>query len=906
MATGAPPPRAFPADGVDVALRDGGVVHIREVTSDDVGPLTALLHALDPDERRLRYFTAGVNVERMARYAAEVEERDGAGLVAEGDGVLLGHAEFIRIDGETAEVAFETAPAAQGRGLATVLLAHLAQMAHQVGHHDVHRVGPPREPPHDRRVPCERVRGDRAYAPRRARPRVPVRDDARGARPLRGARAARRRRGVRGLLAPASIALVGASNRPGSVGAMLWGNLVDGGFTGALHPVNRHGGDARRLPVVALRARVDPIPELAIVACRRMPCSTSSTSAPRPGSPACSSCRPGSPRAMLAAPRARTSSCTAAAPRGSGSSARTRSASSTPTRDRAERQRHAGRTRTRRARRALAERRAWASPSWSARAPGRLGLSTFVSVGNKADVSGNDVLQYWEGDPRTDVALLYLQSFGNPRKFARIARRMGRTKPILAVKGGRTPPRVDAEASSTGALLAGSDITVDTLCRQVGVIRAGSLDEVLDVAKLLDDTHLPAGPRVAIVTNSRGPALVCADACADSGLEVPPLEDGTRERLLRHVAEGAGAENPVDLFASAGPREIRHAVAVLADSEEIDAVIAIVSPSLAANAVDAAQAIAAGAADAGGDMPIIAAFPAAAAPPDELHAGPARIASFTFPESAARALGRATRYAQWRARPVEPPATVHADADVASAVIARALGAGGGWLAPGDAERLCTAYGLPLAPGVVADTPEDATRAAERIGFPVALKAVAGDAADRMPTSPSSRSAWTRRPASWPPPPGSRPAPRRRASEHTRLLVQRMVPAGRADARRRRRRPAVRAAAGVRRRAASRPSSSATSRSGSRRSRAPTCTRWSVSCARTPGWTATAARRSPTPPPSRTCSSASARWPTRTPRSRSWTATPSSSAASGAAIVDVRIRVAPARPVAPLPSVGGA
>lgn len=777
MATGAPPPTAFPADGVDVALRDGGVVHIREVTPEDVGPLTALLHALDPDERRLRFFTAGVNLERMARYAADVAGRDGAGLVAEGDGVLLGHAEFIRVDAETAEVAFETAPAAQGRGLATVLLAHLAQMATHWGittftasvlpenHHmiDVFRASGfavtvqthPGELVLE--FPCEMT------------------PEARGRFEERERRAAVE--AMRGLLAPTSVAVVGASCRAGSVGAAVWGNLVDSGFTGALHPVNRHGGELDGYPVARSVLELDPVPELGVVVVpadavldvvdqcaqagirRLLIVSAGFAEGDARGAARqdelmhrCRSAgiRVVGPNALgliNTDPQiALNASVTPVPPAPGGIGVLSQSAGMGL---------------------ALMER---------ARTTG-LGLSTFVSVGNKADISGNDVLQYWEDDPRTEVALLYLQSFGNPRKFARIARRMGRTKPILAVKGGRTPPRVDAEASSTGALLAGSDITVDTLCRQVGVIRAGSLDEVLDVARLMTDTYLPAGPRVAIVTNSRGPALVCADACADSGLEVPPLEDGTRERLLRHVADGAAVENPVDLFASAGPREIRHAIAVLADSDEVDAVLAIVSPSLAATAVDAAEAIAAGAADAGAEVPIIAAFPATAAPPDELRAGPARIASFTFPESGARALGRAARYAQWRARPVEPPATVHADADIAAAVIARALGAGGGWLEPADAERLCAAYGLPLAPGDVVDTPEDATRAAERIGFPVALKAVAGappTQADLSLLALGLDSAAGVMAAA------ARIQARAAAEgdDHTRLLVQRMVPAG--------------------------------------------------------------------------------------------------------------------------------
>jgi acyl-CoA synthetase (NDP forming)/RimJ/RimL family protein N-acetyltransferase len=732
MATdaGAPAPSAFPADGADVALRDGGVVHIREVRDDDHERLAELLNALDPEDLRLRYFTAGVNVDRMARYAAQVHERDGAGLVAEGDGALLGHAEFIRVDADSAEVAFETAPAAQGRGLATVLLAHLAQMATRwnittftasvlpENHHmiDVFRASgfSVKVTTHPGELivefPCEMTAEARSRFEERER-RAAV-------------------EAVRGLLQPASVAVIGASNRAGSVGSVVWGNLASG-FTGELHPVNRRRRRLDGHPVVKSVKDLDPAPELAVVVVPADAVLDVVDECAEAGvarllivsAGFAEGDARGAARQEELMRRCRAAGIRVVGPNALGlintdpEILLNASVSGQPPVPGAigvlSQSAGMGLALMERARRA------------------GLGLSTFVSVGNKADISGNDLLQYWEDDPRTEVALLYLQSFGNPRKFARIARRMGRSKPILAVKGGRTPPRVDADASSTGALLAGSDITVDTLCRQVGVIRGGSLDEVLDVARIFTSTALPKGRRVAILTTSRGPALLCADACADSGLLLPPLEPGTRERLLQRVPEGAPLENPVDLFATAGPKEIRHAVSVLADADEVDALIVIVSPSLAATAKDAARAIAAGAADAAGDTPILAAFPADEAPPADLDAGPARIASFTLPEAAARALGRAATYAQWRDRPVEPPATVQASTDAAAAVIARALADGGGWLTPADADRVCTAYGLPVARGEVVDSPEEAVQAAERVGLPVALKAVAGQPPDR-------------------------------------------------------------------------------------------------------------------------------------------------------------------------------
>src|SRR6185436_18178953 len=159
-----------------------------------------------------------------------------------------------------------------------------------------------------------------------------------------------------------------------------------------------------------------------------------------------------------------------------------------------------------------------------------IGLSTFVSVGNKADVSGNDLLEYWEADPNTAVILLYLESFGNPRRFARLARRIARTKPIVAVKAGRTCAGSRAAGSHTAALAA-SDVAVDALFHQAGVLRADTMDELFDIAACLDSQPLPPGRRVAIVTNAGGPGILAVDACEAAGLSVVPFTASTRERL---------------------------------------------------------------------------------------------------------------------------------------------------------------------------------------------------------------------------------------------------------------------------------------------------------------------------------------------------------------------------------------
>ena len=220
-----------------------------------------------------------------------------------------------------------------------------------------------------------------------------------------------------------------------------------------------------------------------------------------------------------------------------------------------------------------------------------LGLSSFVSVGNKADISGNDLLSFWEQDDRTDLVLLYLESFGNPRKFAGIARRVARTKPVLAVKSGRSAAGARATSSHTGALLAASDVTVDALFDQAGVIRTDSLGELFDVASLLANQPIPAGRRVGIVTNAGGPGIMCADACEAGGLEVVQLSAGLQASLAEGLPAEAAVANPVDMLASAPPEHYRRTVELVAASGEVDAVIVIFIPPLPADTAAVVQAV---------------------------------------------------------------------------------------------------------------------------------------------------------------------------------------------------------------------------------------------------------------------------------------------------------------------------
>jgi acetyl coenzyme A synthetase (ADP forming)-like protein len=348
-----------------------------------------------------------------------------------------------------------------------------------------------------------------------------------------------------------------------------------------------------------------------------------------------------------------------------------------------------------------------------------IGLSTFVSVGNKADVSSNDLIQYWAGDPRTRVILLYVESFGNPRKFAQIARRVGRRKPIIAVKSGRSTAGARAASSHTGAL-ASRDVIVDALFRQSGVIRTETLEELFDVAMLLAHQPIPRGNRVAIVTNAGGPGILAADACEAHGLTLPTLSDATLTELRSFLPREASVGNPVDMIASASAANYERTLrAVLAD-EGVDSVLVIFIPPLVTAAEDVAAAVKR-AAETRPDKTVAAIFMSAKGATSLL----APIPSFQFPEAAAVALARAAEYGAWRAHPLRPaPDLAGVNKTAVRDVIARALSRGAGWLNPDEIGALMSALGVPMAGQESAATEDAAAAAAARIGYPVVLKAL--------------------------------------------------------------------------------------------------------------------------------------------------------------------------------------
>jgi acetyl coenzyme A synthetase (ADP forming)-like protein len=364
-----------------------------------------------------------------------------------------------------------------------------------------------------------------------------------------------------------------------------------------------------------------------------------------------------------------------------------------------------------------------------------LGISQFVSVGNKADVSGNDLLEYWEKDPSTRVILLYLESFGNPRRFTQIARRVGRTKPIVAVKSGRTRSGARAASSHTGSL-AGADNAVDALCEQSGVIRVDTIHELFNVAMVLANQPLPRGARVGIVTNAGGPGIMATDACESHGLELPALADETVAALRAYLPPEASVRNPVDMIASATPESFEKTTRLVLEDANVDALLAIYVPPIVTTPLEVAQAIVRGvraaaeslAARGESPKPVLSCFMGAHGVPEGLRSlQEGNIPSYPFPESAVLALSRVLRYAEWREAP--EGREVHFD-DIDLAAVRAAVGSGlarakdgsSEWLNAEETRALLAATGITVAPVVLARTAGQAGEAAKQVGFPVAVK----------------------------------------------------------------------------------------------------------------------------------------------------------------------------------------
>jgi len=352
----------------------------------------------------------------------------------------------------------------------------------------------------------------------------------------------------------------------------------------------------------------------------------------------------------------------------------------------------------------------------------KLGFAKFASLGNKADVSGNDLLVSWEDDPETKVILMYLENFGNPKNFVRIARRVTKKKPVIAVKAGRTEAGGRATASHTGSL-GGSDVAAQAAFTQTGVLRAYSIEELFDYAMAFARQPLPRGKRVAIVTDAGGPAIMCTDFLIEHGMEIATLSESTIASMRAWAPPEASLQNPVDLIASAGAAEYRKAVqAVLAD-DGVDAVIAIYVPPIVTEEVNVARGIVEGAK--GSTKTVLCNFLGRSEEsPGFVELVTNSIPSYLFPESAAGTLAAMHRHQEYLERDEGTFPTFEVDRKAASRILAAAKTAGRTRLREGEAMDLLRAYGFQTAATRAAADEDAAVAAAIAIGYPVVVKAV--------------------------------------------------------------------------------------------------------------------------------------------------------------------------------------
>jgi acetyl coenzyme A synthetase (ADP forming)-like protein len=712
----------------DVVLRDGSTVRVRVMRPSDEPSLLALLKALSEESRWLRFFSSSSSAALAAEAHREANLDQTFALLAfsGAEERVVGHAFYAVVDEHRAEVAFTIANDFQGRGLGSILLGQLAEVAAARGiqvfeaevvaanHAMLHVFRASGFP-----LEVKAIAGQlQVTFPTSFTEEAVTRFEQRETNAAVNA--------LKLFFNPHAVAVIGASRRRGTIGGEIFHNLLSYGFNGPVYPVNPQAEVIQCVPAYSsVEAIAGPV-DLAIIIVPAAQVVQVAAECGRKGVKAlvvvsagfAETGTDGQARQAELVRVCRASGMRLIGPNCMGI------ANTDPTvlldATFAPHVPPSGRV-------------GFSSQSGAlgvaiieyANSLG-LGISTFVSVGNKADISGNDLLRYWESDDGTDVILLYLESFGNPKKFSQVARRVGRKKPIVVVKSGRSAAGARATSSHTGALLAASDVTVDALFRQAGVIRTDTLAELFDVASLLVNQPLPEGNRVGIITNAGGPAILCADACEARGLDVPVLTRNSQDKLLAFLPPGASATNPVDMIASASAGDYRKAIEIVAADDSVDAAIVIFTPPLLTRAEDVAVAIVAAVKALGRSKPVLTVFLSASETPLVLRTGDAHIPTYAFPETAAIALARAARYHEWRERPeTVAPQLEDVRRDEAAAIVATALARGDAWLGADETASLLSCYGLPLVQQRVVATAEDAGAVAEEVGGEVALKAIA-------------------------------------------------------------------------------------------------------------------------------------------------------------------------------------
>ena len=704
-------------------LTDGTTIEIRAARPNDFDAVRDMHAKMSPDNLYLRFFSMSPLVaEQEARRICRAAAPDHVALLAMLDGELVGCGTYEQAGAgsSSAEVAFTVADDMQNRGVGMLLLEHLvslgrgrgiraftaetlsenARMLRVFADAGLQAQRSLADGVYDLRFPLPADEADAALGT--YRDTVAVREQSADVASMRHA------------LIPASVAVIGASRRRGSVGRVILRNIITGGFSGPVYPVNPGAAELDGIPCLPSAAALPKDVNLAVIAvpaaavlgvaeeCGQRGVKVLAVVAAGLSGPA---------RAELLG-ICRRHGMRMIGPASFGVANPSTGLDATF----AARHPAAGRV-------GLALQSTGGTGFVLVEHLSRLGvgISSLVSFGDKDDVSGTDMLQWWESDEATKVALLYLESIGNPPKFARTARRVGRTMPVLIVVVGR---------SATGKRLAGARaakaatplVTRQALFAQAGVIAAANLGELLDTAALLASQPVPSGRRVGVVSNTRGAAVLAADACSDAGLEVASLAVDTRRALRAMLGPAAVVAGPVDTTVLVAPGNFRRCLEVVGADPGVDAVLALTATTAASDQVPEIAAA---------RLPV----PIAAAVLDQLEVvrllpspggDSPPVPAYGYAESAARALGHAARYGTWRAAPPgRVPDLDGLSQDRASELVTGFLAGPpqGGWLALDPTVELLSCYGVPLADSIGVTTDEAAIAAAARFGGPVALRA---------------------------------------------------------------------------------------------------------------------------------------------------------------------------------------
>jgi acyl-CoA synthetase (NDP forming)/RimJ/RimL family protein N-acetyltransferase len=705
-------------------LADGTTVEIREATAKDADDVRAMHERLSPANSYFRFFSFSPQApEREARRLTRPPAPDHASLLALLAGELVGVASFETTGKPgVAEVAFAVADEMHGRGVATLLLEHLVSLARH-RHLTAFEAETLPENMAMLRVFAEAgLQVKRRFVDGVVELTMPLPSpeseqfdsylDAVAGRASRADIAS-----LRSLLQPGSVAVVGAGRHRGSVGREILHNIVAGGYRGQIYPVNSRGGYVEGLTSLSSPADLPADVDVALIA---VPAADVAGVAEQCGQ------RGVRALAVISA--------------GLGDSGA----------DLLEISRRYGMRLVGPNCYGLAVPGLSLNASFARTAPlageaglvvqsggigmallehlGRLGIgvSSFVSVGDKYDVSSNDMLTWWEQDEQTTLAILYLESYGNPRGFARTARRVGRKLPVLTVVGGRSAAGRRAAESHTAAS-GPRRVTQEALFGQAGIIATHSLGELVDAAAFLAAQPLPAGRRVAIVSNAGGAGALAADACVESGLIVTTLGTATQELLTRLLPSRSAVSGPVDTTGAVGADAFRACLEHVADDDEVDALLAIGVPTAAADLTEAILT-------ASVSKPVAAALlgrPESVSilrPAGEALRGIRRVPVYGYPESAARALAHAAGYREWRdEQPGAVPELEDVDTEAARTLIAEFLAENldGGSLTAAAAAELLACYGIAVVITRAAGSADDAVAAAAELGGPVVVKAEA-------------------------------------------------------------------------------------------------------------------------------------------------------------------------------------